>query len=46
MAQKRSWSREDMRRAEREVGENIPREAIGRDDPDVRDVEDAEADAA
>lgn len=30
---------EDMRKAEREVGENIPRQAVGRDDADVRDVD-------
>lgn len=30
---------EDMRKAEREVGENIPRSAVGRGDADVRDVE-------
>lgn len=32
-------TRDDLRRAEREIGENIPTEMIGEDDDDVRDVD-------
>jgi hypothetical protein len=35
----KSPTRDDMRRAEREVGKNIPRAMIGEDNGDVRDVE-------
>jgi hypothetical protein len=38
MPRSKGPTREDMRRAEREVGENRPEEMIGEDDGDVREV--------
>jgi hypothetical protein len=38
MPSKRDPTREDMRRAEKEVGQNLPDEMVGEDDGDVRDV--------
>jgi len=36
---RKASTREDMRRAERDVGENRPAQMVGEDDGDVRDVE-------
>lgn len=47
MPGKRQPTAEDMEKAEREVGKNIPRGAIGFDSGDVRDVQlDDETDEA
>lgn len=35
-------TREDMIRAEREIGENIPEQLVGMDDGDVRTEDDAD----
>lgn len=45
MVRRKAPTRDEMRKAEKEIGENIPQGMIGLDDADVRDVELPEGEA-